>query len=74
LDAKIETIVGSQSLISSYAAASPLVTLSVQNEAGYTAFIEVLTADVNGLTAPAQFARFREVYIWGAQGTRQVTT
>jgi len=74
LGAAADTVPGAQALLWDYSAASPQVSVSVANEKGLTAFVELLAADLAGTTAAEELAPFREVYIWGAGVTRMVAT
>jgi hypothetical protein len=74
LKAPVEYVPGAQTLVYDHSTDTPLTKLSVQNEAGYTAFIQLLTTDIDGRYAPEYLADSREVYVWGSGGTRVIST
>jgi len=54
---------------------APVVsTFSIDNYREQAILVQPLVADPSGATSLARFSPIRELYIWGAQGTRTITT
>jgi hypothetical protein len=48
--------------------------VNIDNYRGQTVLVRALIADQNGKTSISRWAPMREIYVWGGQGTRVVTS
>jgi len=71
-DATSYWIVTEPTLYSQDSTSMPM-TMDVANEAGSTVVVRVDTVDATGQACVTNLSPMRDIYIWGAQGTRTVT-